>query len=95
MHFMQAEYLYKLKIGLNPQNKKFSVTLAGLGFETSSPFDSQPDSLPNTNIEYRTETKTLYARPPHSFYTIWNETKTNKSFSYQDTPLIFGMHFKL
>ena len=40
------------------------------------PLDSQSDSLPNTNIEYRIETKTLYARRQHSFYTIRNKTKT-------------------
>ena len=38
------------------------------------PLDLQSDSLPNT--EYRIETKTLYARLQHSFYTISNETKT-------------------
>ena len=40
------------------------------------PMDSQSDSLPNTNTEYRIETKTLYARLQHSFSTIRNETKT-------------------
>ena len=38
------------------------------------PLDLQSDSLPNTNTEYRIETKTLYARLQHSFYTIRNET---------------------
>ena len=38
--------------------------------------DLQSDLLPNTNTEYRIETKTLYARLQHSFYTIPNETKT-------------------
>ena len=40
------------------------------------PLDLQSDSLPNTNTEYRIETKTLYARLQHSFYMIRNETKT-------------------
>ena len=40
------------------------------------PMDLQSDSLPNTNTEYRIETKTLYARLQYSFYTIRNETKT-------------------
>ena len=40
------------------------------------PLDSQSDSLPNTNKEYRIGTKTLYARLQHYFYTIRNETKT-------------------
>ena len=40
------------------------------------PLDLQSDSLQNTNTEYRIETKTLYARLQHSFYTIRNETKT-------------------
>ena len=42
------------------------------------PLDLQSDWLPNTNTntEYRIETKTLYARLQHSFYTIRNETKT-------------------
>ena len=39
------------------------------------PLDLQSDLLPNTNTEYRIETKTLYARLQHSFYTIRNETK--------------------
>ena len=40
------------------------------------PLDLQSDLLPNTNTEYRIETKTLYARLQHSFYTIRNKTKT-------------------
>ena len=48
------------------------------------PLDSQPDSLPNTNTEYLIETKTLYARLQHSFYTICNETKT-KTDKYRGT----------
>ena len=40
------------------------------------PLDSQSDSFPNTNTEYRIETKPLYARLQHSFYTIRNKTKT-------------------
>ena len=40
------------------------------------PMDLQSDSLPNTNTEYRIETKTLYSRLQRSFYTIRNETKT-------------------
>ena len=39
------------------------------------PLDLQSGSLPNTNTEYRIETKTLYARLQH-FYMIRNETKT-------------------
>ena len=57
--------------------------MAGSGFDLISdiysnqrPLDSQSDSLPNTNTEYRIETKTLFARLQHSFYTIRNETKT-------------------
>ena len=40
------------------------------------PLDLQSDSLPNTNTEYRIETKTLYTRLQRSFYTIRNETKS-------------------
>ena len=39
------------------------------------PLDLQSDLLLNTNTEYPIETKTLYARLQHSFYTIRNETK--------------------
>ena len=42
------------------------------------PLDSQSDSLPNTNTKYRIETKTMYARLQHSFYTIRKETETKK-----------------